>query len=212
MKTDDYIGIGILGLGVYGIYKLTSSSTGSQLLESFFPKPLTKENIIANSMDSPFSAYPNIPSKEISTLDSNKLLIRNVKDGQLTTYKIPVDSLSEKEKSAISQNRFVINDDTLKYTYTAAGAAASKALKTVGPRLTTAANTATALINPIGAAAIATAKAINDKKIVTKTVSTPMQNITYKGTAAQIAVGSTIDKAKSLISSTVSSISKKLKK
>jgi hypothetical protein len=95
MKMSDYIGIGLLGLGAYAIYKLTTERTSTVTVDRYINEEY------------------GIKEAEASALDPGKQLIRKIgSDGSITTYK--TDSLPWYQRKALEQGNYRIEDDTFK--------------------------------------------------------------------------------------------------
>lgn len=146
------------------------------------------------------------PSIDISPLDDKAIFRTLNDDGGMTSYKLPQESISSAQARALSYGLYNIEDDKLKFGIIPGierklGSSGSKAI--AGAKAATAL-TAAIVMPAFSSLASATSKALNVTPSsltpgkYTSIVSTPMANVTYKGTKTQIVVGKTIDKIKSL--------------
>jgi len=193
-NNDMVIGVAALA-GIGGLIWFLSSKKRD--------KEITDANINAAGEDLSYGSG-TLKSIQTSDLTPNKTIFRTIIRDSMTTYKIPTDELSDAQIRALGLGLYNIKDDKLQFGFIPGierkwGTLSDKTkslIKTTGKS----AATAGASMLTGGASVVFTPayKALTKK--TSEIVKTPTQTTTYKGTSAQIAIGKTIDKVKSLFS------------
>lgn len=107
MEASDLLWVGAIGLSAFFLGKFFDTRSAAAKTEQTIGKAT------ANAV--PIPQYSTISVQE-STLDPNKLLLRNVQDGQLTTYKVNTAELSPYQRLSVESGYYTIKNDVLKPT------------------------------------------------------------------------------------------------
>lgn len=118
METNDYIGIGILGIGIYAISKFKkpfdsiSDDVGEVISDIFAPIPVSEATGGSDLIEDVENT--DVLFKETGYFDKSDINLRTIDEkGAVTTYNINSDDLTNSQLRAIRDNRYTFKNDKL---------------------------------------------------------------------------------------------------